>query len=160
MPWSARVWSSAAPTPGIAGCGWWPARHPPPPSSTRSTPWVPPCETGRGTASAGRNAASCPTPSNGSRTTSPPSPTTRPEETKGTPTTMELAGTSAIVTGGASGIGAASARALTKRGARCVLIDLNDELGEALASELSGLYVRADVADPEAVQAAVDAAVE
>jgi NAD(P)-dependent dehydrogenase (short-subunit alcohol dehydrogenase family) len=73
---------------------------------------------------------------------------------------MELAGTSAIVTGGASGIGAASARALTKRGARCVLIDLNDELGEALASELSGLYVKADVADPEAVQAAVDAAVD
>lgn len=73
---------------------------------------------------------------------------------------MELAGTSAIVTGGASGIGAASARALTKRGARCVLIDLNDELGEALASELSGLYVRADVADPDAVQAAVDAALE
>ena len=73
---------------------------------------------------------------------------------------MELAGTSAIITGGASGIGAASARALTKRGARCVLIDLNDELGEALASELSGLYVKADVADPEQVQVAVDAAME
>src|SRR4051812_35290332 len=73
---------------------------------------------------------------------------------------MEIAGTSAIVTGGASGIGAASARALTKRGARCVLIDLNDELGEALASELSGLYVRADVANAEQVQVAVDAAME
>ena len=73
---------------------------------------------------------------------------------------MELAGTSAIITGGASGIGAASARALTKRGARCVLIDLNDELGEALASELSGLYVKADVADPEQVQVAVDAAAQ
>src|SRR2546423_15395773 len=73
---------------------------------------------------------------------------------------MEIAGTSAIVTGGASGIGAASARALTKGGARCVLVDLNDELGEALASELSGLYVRADVADEAAVQAAVDAAME
>src|SRR5258705_1765558 len=73
---------------------------------------------------------------------------------------MELAGTSAIVTGGASGIGAATARALTKRGARCVLIDLNDELGEAMASELGGLYVRADVADPTQVQAAVDAAAE
>ena len=71
---------------------------------------------------------------------------------------MELAGTSAIITGGASGIGAASARALTKRGARCVLIDLNDELGESLASEISGLYVRADVADPDQVQAAVAAA--
>ena len=73
---------------------------------------------------------------------------------------MELAGTSAIVTGGASGIGAASARALTKRGARCVLIDLNDELGEAMASELGGLYVKADVANPEQVQVAVDAAAE
>jgi NAD(P)-dependent dehydrogenase (short-subunit alcohol dehydrogenase family) len=73
---------------------------------------------------------------------------------------MELAGTSAIITGGASGIGAASARALTKRGARCVLIDLNDELGEALASELSGLYVRADVASPEEVEAAVAAATD
>jgi NAD(P)-dependent dehydrogenase (short-subunit alcohol dehydrogenase family) len=73
---------------------------------------------------------------------------------------MELAGTSAIITGGASGIGAASARALTKRGARCVLIDLNDELGEALASELSGLYVRADVASPDEVEAAVAAATD
>src|SRR5438309_2993398 len=73
---------------------------------------------------------------------------------------MEISGTSAIVTGGASGIGAASARALTKRGARCVLIDLNDELGEALASELGGLYVKADVSNPEQVQVAVDAATE
>ena len=73
---------------------------------------------------------------------------------------MEIAGTSAIVTGGASGIGAASARALTKRGVRCVLIDLNDELGEAMASELGGLYVKADVANPEQVQVAVDAAAE
>jgi NAD(P)-dependent dehydrogenase (short-subunit alcohol dehydrogenase family) len=73
---------------------------------------------------------------------------------------MDIAGTSAIVTGGASGIGAASARALTKRGARCVLIDLNDELGEAVASELGGVYVRADVADPQQVQVAVDAAME
>jgi len=73
---------------------------------------------------------------------------------------MELAGTSAIVTGGASGIGAASARALAKRGARCVLIDLNEELGEALASELGGLFVKADVASPEEVQVAGDAALE
>ena len=39
---------------------------------------------------------------------------------------MELSGASAIVTGGASGIGAASARALTNTGARCVLVDLNE----------------------------------
>jgi NAD(P)-dependent dehydrogenase (short-subunit alcohol dehydrogenase family) len=41
-----------------------------------------------------------------------------------------------------------------------VLIDLNEELGEALASELGGLFVKADVADPEQVQVAVDAALE
>jgi NAD(P)-dependent dehydrogenase (short-subunit alcohol dehydrogenase family) len=73
---------------------------------------------------------------------------------------MEIAGTSSVITGGASGIGAASARALTKRGARCVLIDLNDDLGGALAAELGGIYVRADVADEDAVQAAVAAAVK
>ncbi len=73
---------------------------------------------------------------------------------------MNLDGTTAVVTGGASGIGAASARALTARGARCVLIDLNDDLGQALASELDGVYVRSDVADEEGVQSAVDAAVE
>ena len=47
---------------------------------------------------------------------------------------MELSGISVIVTGGASGIGAASAWALTKRGARCVELDLNDDFGQALAS--------------------------
>ena len=73
---------------------------------------------------------------------------------------MEIAGTSAIITGGASGIGAASTRALAKRGAHCVLVDLNDERGEALATEVGGSYVRADVADEEAVQVAVDAAIE
>ena len=71
---------------------------------------------------------------------------------------MELTGASAIVTGGASGIGAASARALTNCGARCVLIDLNEELGKQVAADLDGIYVHADVADPGAVQGAVDAA--
>lgn len=73
---------------------------------------------------------------------------------------MELSGTSAVVTGGASGIGAASARALTKRGSRCVLIDLNEKLGRETAAELGGLYVHTDVADPEGVQRAVAAAME
>ena len=73
---------------------------------------------------------------------------------------MEIAGASAIVTGGASGIGAASARALAKRGARCVLIDLNEELGNSLASELGGLFVQADVADETQVQVAVEAAAD
>jgi NAD(P)-dependent dehydrogenase (short-subunit alcohol dehydrogenase family) len=73
---------------------------------------------------------------------------------------MDLSGASAVVTGGASGIGAASARALTQAGARCVLIDLNEELGKQVAADLDGIYVHADVADPEAVQEAVDAAAE
>ena len=73
---------------------------------------------------------------------------------------MNLSGASALITGGASGIGAASARVLTERGARCVLIDLNEELGKELARDLGGLFVKADVADPAEVQAAVDAAGE
>jgi NAD(P)-dependent dehydrogenase (short-subunit alcohol dehydrogenase family) len=73
---------------------------------------------------------------------------------------MDLHGASAMVTGGASGIGAASARALSERGARCVLVDLNDELGKQLAADLGGLFVRADVTDPVEVQVAVDAAGE
>lgn len=73
---------------------------------------------------------------------------------------MELAGTAAIVTGGASGIGEATARALAKRGARCVLVDVNEERGTSVAAEIEGVFVRADVADEQEVRAAVDAAVE
>jgi NAD(P)-dependent dehydrogenase (short-subunit alcohol dehydrogenase family) len=71
---------------------------------------------------------------------------------------MELCGASAIVTGGASGIGAASAKALTARGARCVLLDLNEDLGKQVAADLEGIYVHADVTDEAEVQRAVDAA--
>jgi NAD(P)-dependent dehydrogenase (short-subunit alcohol dehydrogenase family) len=71
---------------------------------------------------------------------------------------MQLEGTSAIVTGGASGLGAATARALTARGARVVLADIQDDKGEALAREIGGQYCRTDVADPEQVIAAVEAA--
>ena len=73
---------------------------------------------------------------------------------------MELIGASAVITGGASGIGEASARNLAGLGARCVIVDLQDEKGEAVAKELGGLYVKADVADEEQVQAAMDAAME
>jgi NAD(P)-dependent dehydrogenase (short-subunit alcohol dehydrogenase family) len=73
---------------------------------------------------------------------------------------MDLTGASAVVTGGASGLGEASARKLAELGARCVIVDLQDEKGEAVAKELGGLYVKADVADEEQVQAAVDAAME
>ncbi len=72
---------------------------------------------------------------------------------------MDLSGSSAIVTGGASGLGAATARRLSQAGAKVVIVDLNAEAGESLASELSGAFVGADVTSEE-VQAAVDAASE
>ncbi|MDJ0952962.1 MAG: SDR family oxidoreductase [Acidimicrobiia bacterium] len=73
---------------------------------------------------------------------------------------MDLAGASAIVTGGASGLGAATARRLAGEGVRVVLVDLQDDLGDAVAAQVDGAYVHADVTDADQVQAAVDAAVE
>jgi NAD(P)-dependent dehydrogenase (short-subunit alcohol dehydrogenase family) len=71
---------------------------------------------------------------------------------------MELEGASVIVTGGASGIGEASARRLSLLGAKPVIADLNEEKGKAVAAELKGEFVKTDVADTDQVQAAVDAA--
>ncbi len=73
---------------------------------------------------------------------------------------MDVSGASAVVTGGASGLGEASARQLAELGARCVIVDLNEDKGNAVAGELGGIFVKADVADEEQVQAAVDAASE
>jgi NAD(P)-dependent dehydrogenase (short-subunit alcohol dehydrogenase family) len=73
---------------------------------------------------------------------------------------MDIRGSSAIVTGGASGLGAATARLLTERGARVVLLDMNDTAGEALAKELGGIFAHADVTNTEEVIAAVEAAKE
>ncbi|CUR58871.1 3-hydroxyacyl-CoA dehydrogenase [metagenome] len=71
---------------------------------------------------------------------------------------MDVQGASALVTGGASGLGAATSRRLAASGARVVVLDLNEELGKALASEIDGLYCAADVTDPVSVGAALDAA--
>jgi NAD(P)-dependent dehydrogenase (short-subunit alcohol dehydrogenase family) len=71
---------------------------------------------------------------------------------------MEINGTAAIISGGASGLGEAVARELASAGSRVVLADLNEERGKAIASELGGLFVRTDVADEQSVQAAVEAA--
>jgi NAD(P)-dependent dehydrogenase (short-subunit alcohol dehydrogenase family) len=73
---------------------------------------------------------------------------------------MELNGTSAIVTGGASGLGEATARLLTERGVGVVIADLQADKGEALAKELGGTFVSTDVANTEQVIAAVEAAKE
>ena len=73
---------------------------------------------------------------------------------------MELAGASAIVTGGASGIGRACAHRLAGLGAHCVILDIQAGKGAEAAAEVAGLFVEGDVAEEEPVQAAVDAAGE
>ncbi len=62
------------------------------------------------------------------------------------------------MTGGASGLGEATARLLAERGARVVVLDMNDAAGEALAKELGGTFAHADVTNPDEVIAAVEAA--
>ncbi|GAB2773524.1 SDR family oxidoreductase [Nocardioides salsibiostraticola] len=71
---------------------------------------------------------------------------------------MTLTGTSAIVTGGASGIGAAAARALAALGATVVVADLQADKGEALAAEIKGVFAQVDVTNTEQIAAAVKAA--
>ncbi|MST32321.1 SDR family NAD(P)-dependent oxidoreductase [Acidimicrobiaceae bacterium USS-CC1] len=73
---------------------------------------------------------------------------------------MNLEGTSALVTGGASGLGEATVRALAGRGARVVVLDMQDDRGEALARETGGVFAHADVTNTAEVIAAVDAAME
>ncbi|MET0559519.1 MAG: SDR family NAD(P)-dependent oxidoreductase [Solirubrobacterales bacterium] len=71
---------------------------------------------------------------------------------------MDVREAGALVAGGASGLGEATARALAAAGARVVIADLNTEKGEALASEIGAAFVVADVTDEEAVSAAVERA--
>jgi len=75
---------------------------------------------------------------------------------------MELNGVGTIVSGGASGLGEATARALAERGAKVAIADLNDEKAKALAGELgdSAVALHCDVTAEDEVNAAVDAAVE
>ena len=73
---------------------------------------------------------------------------------------MRIDGTSALVAGGASGLGAATVRALHEAGASVVIADLNHEHGEQLAGELGerASFAEADVTDTDAVKAAVESA--
>jgi len=71
---------------------------------------------------------------------------------------MELTNTSALITGGASGLGESTARQLAKRGVRVLLADLNAEKGEALASELGGTFASCDVTDTDQVIGAIETA--
>ena len=71
---------------------------------------------------------------------------------------MDLTGTAAIISGGASGLGEATARALAAAGSTVVIADLNADRGEAVAAETGGKFVVTDVADEASVTAAVDVA--
>jgi NAD(P)-dependent dehydrogenase (short-subunit alcohol dehydrogenase family) len=71
---------------------------------------------------------------------------------------MQIEGMNALVAGGASGLGAATARRLHEAGANVTIADLNPERGAALAEELGAGFVTADVTDAEQVAAAVEAA--
>jgi NAD(P)-dependent dehydrogenase (short-subunit alcohol dehydrogenase family) len=71
---------------------------------------------------------------------------------------MDISGVSALVTGGASGIGAAVARELAGRGAKVVVADLQEEKGTALADEVGGAFVKVDVTRSEDIAAAVEKA--
>lgn len=72
---------------------------------------------------------------------------------------MKLSGTSAIITGGASGLGAATAEALSEAGVKVALWDLNEEKGEALAEKLGGVFCKTNVADEASVKASLEKAV-
>jgi NAD(P)-dependent dehydrogenase (short-subunit alcohol dehydrogenase family) len=73
---------------------------------------------------------------------------------------MEIKGSGAVVFGGASGLGEATARRLAAEGAHVVIADLAEERAEALATEIGGVGVKTDVLDEESVLAAITAAKE
>jgi NAD(P)-dependent dehydrogenase (short-subunit alcohol dehydrogenase family) len=71
---------------------------------------------------------------------------------------MDITGASALVTGGASGLGLATARRLAAAGANVTIIDLPTSAGADVAAELGGAFAPADVTDPTEVAAAVQVA--
>lgn len=68
---------------------------------------------------------------------------------------MHLNGQAAIVTGGASGLGGATAQFLAQAGAKVTIFDMNAELGEDKAAAIGGKFLRVDVTDESAVEAAI-----
>jgi 3-hydroxyacyl-CoA dehydrogenase/3-hydroxy-2-methylbutyryl-CoA dehydrogenase len=75
---------------------------------------------------------------------------------------MQIAGSVALITGGASGLGEACARNLVELGANVAILDFSEERGREIASQLgeSAIFCKTDVSDENEVQAAVDAAME
>jgi NAD(P)-dependent dehydrogenase (short-subunit alcohol dehydrogenase family) len=71
---------------------------------------------------------------------------------------MDIKGQAAIVTGGASGLGAATARALAEAGARVAILDVNEKAAAEAARETGGVAAACDVADAKSAQAAIETA--
>jgi NAD(P)-dependent dehydrogenase (short-subunit alcohol dehydrogenase family) len=71
---------------------------------------------------------------------------------------VELKGIGAIVTGGASGLGGATAKMLAQAGAKVTIFDLNEEVGQAHAKDIGASFQKVNVSDEAAVGAALDAA--
>src|ERR1700730_8729666 len=71
---------------------------------------------------------------------------------------MQLKDQAALVTGGASGLGAATARRLAAQGAKVAVLDLNTKLAESVAAEIGGVAVNCDVSDAASAEAAIGAA--
>jgi len=73
---------------------------------------------------------------------------------------MKLEGAAALVAGGASGLGAATARELVSRGAQVAVVDLNEERGQPFADEIGAAWFKADVTSEDEVRAAVEGTVD
>jgi len=71
---------------------------------------------------------------------------------------QDWAGHTGIVTGGASGLGAATARQLAESGLKVAIFDLNEDAGQKLAAQLGGIFARVDVSDPASVAQGLEAA--
>lgn len=71
---------------------------------------------------------------------------------------MKIQGQAALVTGGGSGLGAATARELARQGARVAVLDVNVEAALAVAQEIGGLALRCDITDSAAIEQALAAA--
>ncbi len=71
---------------------------------------------------------------------------------------MQIKGLAAIVTGGASGLGAATAEMLAKEGAKVTLFDMNEEVGQAHAEKIGGTFIKVNVTDTANVVEAIAAA--
>jgi len=71
---------------------------------------------------------------------------------------MNIEGRTAIVTGGASGLGAATARELARRGARVVIFDIDPDRGPSVAAEVGGAFALVDVRDERSIEAGLEVA--